>query len=97
MRRRLAHLHDIADDHGLAACRQRLPDRCRQLVMIADNMIDLGHGIPCFGSDLGGAAGDDDPCLRILAAGPPYRLTGLALGLGRHRAGVENDGVIHPG
>ena len=97
MRCRLAYLHDVADNDGLAGAGNRTPARGRQLVMVADDMIDFVHRLPAVRRNLRRAAGDDDPRLRIVAARTADSLTGLPLGFGRHGAGVENDGIVQPG
>ena len=97
MRCRLAHLHDVADNDGLAGAGDRTPARGRQLVMVADDVIDFVHGLPAVRRNLRRAAGDDDPGVRIVAARTADGLAGLPLGLGGHGAGVENDGIVQPG
>ena len=95
MGRGLTHLHDIADNHRRGiSCLQRFPGRGRQLVMIADDMVDLGHRVPQFRGDLRRTSGHDNARLGVLPAGAADRLARLALGLGGHRTGIENDGVI---
>ena len=69
----------------------------RQLVMIADDVIDLLHRLPLLRRDLRRAAGDDDSGLRIVAARAANGLACLPFGFGRDGACVENDGVIEPG
>ena len=97
MGRGFAYLHHVADNHRRVALGKRLPGRRGQLVVIADHMVDLGHGIPIVGGDLRGASGNDDPGIGILAARAANSLAGLALGLGRHSAGIEDDRVVQAG
>src|SRR3546814_7607973 len=52
---------------------------------------DLGEG---GGIDLGGAAGDDDAGVGTFAAQAADRLPGLLLGLGGHRAGIDDDEIV---
>ena len=93
----LVHRHDVVDaDTGVLAQAEIVAPRL-ELLGIAEDEVDLGHGGEGFRVDLGGAAGDDDAGVRIVAARLADRLAGLAHGLGRHRAGVDQDGVAHAG
>ncbi len=63
------------------------------LLLVADDGAYFRHRAVIIGTDLRRAAGDDDALIRMLAPGAADGLARLRLGLGRHRAGVENDGV----
>ena len=92
MRRGVAHHHDIADPHPAAA---GLREGVRiELFTVAEHKIDLGHGGVAVRVYLDGAAGDDDAGVGRLSPGAADRLARLALGLGGHRAGVYDDGVV---
>jgi hypothetical protein len=60
-------------------------------------VIDFLHGGEAGRIDLGGAAGDDDLGLGAVAAGFSDRLSRLAHGLRRHRAGVDDHRLFEPG
>ncbi len=62
---------------------------------IADHGIDLGHRGEGLGLGLGGAAGDDQLGVRVVAAQLADFLPGLAHRLGRHGAGVDDHRVFH--
>ena len=64
-----------------------------QLVVVADDEIDLGHGGEGGGLGLRGAAGDDDAGIRVFAPRLADRLARLAHGFAGHRAGVDDDGA----
>ena len=68
-----------------------------QLLRVAEDAVDAGHGGQRRRVDLRGAAGDDDAGAGLLAARPADRLARLALGLGGDGAGVDDDGVGQPG
>src|SRR3546814_15035375 len=61
---------------------------------VADHMVDRRHGGEGGGIDLGGAAGDDDAGVGTFAAQAADRLPGLLLGLGGHRAGIDDDEIV---
>jgi hypothetical protein len=63
MRRGFADLHDVGDDDGGVG----LPRLRSQLVGVADDAVDFGHGREAGGVDLCGASGDDDLCLGTVA------------------------------
>ena len=65
-----------------------------ELEVIADDLIDLLHAAIALRIDLRRAAGDDDFCIWIIAAGFADRLPSLAFGFFGHGAGVEDNGVI---
>ena len=75
----------------------RGPRLGRDLAVIADDAVDLGHGGEALRIGLGGASGDDDARLRPLALRLADRLARLALGLGGDRAGVDDDDVGEAG
>ena len=95
MRRGLGHLEDIVDPDLLELVdpefRQGAIALRFQLVVIADDEIDFFHAAKGAGLRLGGAAGDDDAGIRILAARLADRLSRLPNGLAGHGAGVEDD------
>ena len=94
VRRRFADLHDVADNDRFASAGNGLPTCRDQLVMIADDVIDFVHRLPSFRCNLCGAAGDNNPCVGIVTPRAADRLSGLPFGLGRHGAGIEDDGVV---
>jgi hypothetical protein len=51
-----------------------------ELLGVAEDEIDLGHGGEAFGLDLRRAAGHDDARFRVLLAGPPDRLKVMTCG-----------------
>ncbi len=61
-----------------------------ELLAVAEDAVDLGHRGKGLGVDLRGAAGDDHRRSGRATAGAADRLARLALGLGRHRAGVDD-------
>ena len=67
-----------------------------RLLGIADYVVGLDHLRESFRLDLGGAACDDDLGAGPLAARLADRLPGLAHGLGRHRASVDDYGAVEP-
>ena len=85
--------HDVADHNGGTVCHQQ---RLAELLTIAQHAVDLGHGGIALGRYLRRTASHHDarpgPGPASLADG----LTRLALGLGRHSAGVKNDHVVEP-
>ncbi len=87
--------HDVVDGDTLEV---RLGEaaECSGLhfLGVADHMIDLGHVGELLGLDLSGAAGDDDAGVGAIAARPADRLPGLAHGLARDGAGVDDDAVL---
>ncbi len=98
MRCRLAHRHDVVDDDALAVANAEFRERFRfELLLVADHVIDFFHGGEAGWIDLGGAAGDDDLGLGAVAAGFSDRLSRLAHGLRRHRAGVDDHRLREPG
>ncbi len=66
------------------------------LLLIADDVVDLVHGGEAGGIDLRGAAGDDDLGVGPRAADLADRLARLAHGLTRHGASVDDHGVAEP-
>ena len=64
-----------------------------ELGPIAEDAVDLGQCGVALRGELGGAAGDDDRRLGMLAGGAADRLARLALGLGGDRAGIDDDRV----
>ena len=94
----LAHGEDVVDARLLeivdAEVRQRAVIVALQLLLVAEHEVDLVHGREARRVGLRGAAGDDDPRARILAARLADRLLGLAHGLGRHGAGVEDHRAV---
>ena len=89
MRRRLARGHDVADARAGAG----RPALRLQLFDIAQYPMDIGQRRPCRRVDLRRATGHDDPRVGLFAGDAPDRLTRLPLGLGGHRAGVDDDRV----
>jgi hypothetical protein len=85
--------HDVVDPHAGGGVEQGAR---RGLLGVAQHQVHLRHGGEGGGVDLGGAAGDDQPGVRPLAAGLADRLTRLAHGLVGHRAGVEHHRVGRP-
>src|ERR1700722_8457290 len=68
-----------------------------QLLVIAENEIDLGHRGVCVRRDLRGAAGDDEPRSGMRAPRAADRLARLALGLLGDGTSVDDDRVIESG
>ena len=98
MRRRLAHRHDVVDHDALAALGAETREGFGlEFLPIADDVIDLVHGGEAGRIDLGGAAGNDDLCLRPPAACLADRLARLTHGLGGHRASIDDHRVGQPG
>src|SRR5439155_7939482 len=64
-----------------------------QLLLIAEDTVDLGQRGVALRSNLGGTAGDDDRRLGMVSTGAADSLARLALGLGGDGAGVDNDRV----
>ena len=91
MRRGLARGHDVADQPEPGVVASSSP--AWQFFGVAQHAVDVGQRGPRGGVDLGRAAGDDDPGVRPLARQPADRLARLALGLGGHRAGVDDHGI----
>ena len=91
MRGGLAHRHDVVDHDPLAALDA---EPCEglgfELLLIADDVIDLVHGGEPAGIDLRRAAGDDDLGVGALAPRAADRLARLAHRLRGHRAGVDD-------
>jgi hypothetical protein len=56
-------------------------------------MVDLGHGGIGLCCHLRPAARDHDPRLGPLPPQPADRLPCLPVGLGRHRTGMDDDGI----
>ena len=79
---------------GRSPAARRVKVSRRELLLIAQHLVDLGHGGEAGGIDLGGAAGDDDAGLGILAPGLADRLARLARRLGGDGAGVDHDGAL---
>jgi hypothetical protein len=92
MRRRLPRRHDVR----YRARRIRAPAISQQLLGIAQHAMHAGQRRPGLRRDLRRAAGDDDTRLRPVAMRATDRLPRLPLRLGRHRAGVDDDGVVQP-
>src|SRR5262249_27635634 len=65
--------------------------------LVADDLIDFGHGGIGFGLHLRGASGDNDAGIGAGAAGLADRLFGLAHGFGGNGAGIDDDGVGQSG
>ena len=98
VRRGFAHRGDIVDlDARQLPARDFEEGRGARLLGIADHVVGLDHIREGAGLDLRGAAGDDDLGAGPLAARLADRLPRLAHGLGRHRAGVDDDGAVEPG
>ena len=68
-----------------------------ELVPVAYDLVDLGHGGVGLGRDLRAAAGHHDARLGPGAPRAADRLPCLALGLGGHRAGVDHHQIVEPG
>ncbi len=106
VRRGLAHRHDVADEDLLLGLNaeverrmveclpRRRPARGRQLLLIAEHAVDLGHAGEAGRLGLRGAAGDDDAALRVLALQPADRLARLLHRLAGDGAGVDDDGAL---
>ena len=89
--RRLAHRHDVVDRDARAVGEgQAAIGPSVHLLGIADHPIDLGHGSEPIRLDLGGAAGDDQARLRIVALELADGLRGLPHRLGGDGAGVDD-------
>ena len=86
--------HDIGNDHrfGIVGIGGGV-----ELFQIADHPVDLGHGGEFIRLQLGGAAGDDDPGLRVVAPRLADGLAGLAFGFRRHCTGIDDHRVFEPG
>src|SRR5690606_15821640 len=67
-----------------------------EFVFVADDEVDLRHVAKSARLGLGGAAGDDDAGVGVLAARLAHRLLGLAYRLGGDGAGIDDDGVVEP-
>ena len=92
----LAHRHDVVHLHPLQGGETEIGKAIIlriELLAIAEDEIDFGHVGEHGRLGLGGAAGHDDTGSRVFAAGTADCLARLAGRLGRHRAGVENDGI----
>ena len=89
MRRGLARGHDVG--HRGPGAGQ--PAFRLQLVVVAQHPIDVRQRGPGRGVDLRGAAGDDDARVGAVRGRAADRLARLALRLGGHGAGVDDDGV----
>ena len=89
----LGHRHDVVYRYPFLS--DAAPAFGLQLLGIADDAADLGHGGEGGRVDLGGAAGDDDPGIGPVAAGAADRLAGLALGFRRHGAGIDDNRIGH--
>ena len=97
MPRSLLDRHDVVDRHALGAVDAEPGKGTRlELLLIADDVIDLVHRSEAGRIDLRGAAGDYDPGVRPLAARLTDRLPGLTHRLRRHRAGVDDHRVGQP-
>ncbi len=94
LRRRRLHRADVADQH---ARRSRGIALALELCLVAEYLVDFRHGGVALGTDLRGAAGDDEPGIGPRAAGAADRLARLALGLGGHRAGVDDHRIVEAG
>ncbi len=95
-----AHAHDVVDLHLViqrhAECYGGIAFSL-QLVGVANHEVDLGHIAEGAGLGLGGAAGDDDAALGIVALGLADGLLGLPDRFGGNGAGIDDDGVVEPG
>ncbi len=97
------HGHDVIDANTfcpecVGVCFKRQPGKAFRpgFFVIADHEINFFHFGKACRVDLGRAAGDDDAGVRVVAAGLPDCLPGLANGFVGHRTGVEDDGVAEP-
>ena len=93
MRRRVAHHHDVSDlDLRIAMeCRKGLG---LHFFIVADDVVDFGHGCKLGRIKLRRTACHDNAFVRIAFAHLANGLAGLALGLGGHGAGVQNDRIM---
>ena len=99
MQRGLPHRHDVVDQDTRLVEQPEFelsPGLRRRFLGIADHQIDLRQTGKGLRVDLRRAAGDDDPRVRVGTTGLADRLARLALGLRRHRAGVEHQRVGEP-
>src|SRR5262249_29151111 len=87
--------HDIADRHPAGAIDAVILRR--ELFAIAEDAIDLAHGLEGLRLGLRGAAGDDDGYVGPVARKASDRLAGLADRLAGHRAGVDDHRVAQAG
>ena len=90
--RGVARRHDV-ETSDARGCRQ-LEGRARssaQLLGVAEDAVDLGHGGEACRLDLRGAAGDDDARPGCSRAQPADGLAGLPHRLGGDGAGVDDD------
>ena len=90
--------HDVVDAHLLAFVDAEIDNAsigiALQLFGIAENEIDLVHPGKSRGFRLGGAAGDDDAGIGIIAPGLTDRLTRLTHGLVGDRAGIDQHSLL---
>ena len=91
--RHLAGRHDVRHDHGFGA-RQMAGT---ELLRIANDPVDLGHGRERGGVQLRRAAGHDEPRRGPFAPQPANGLPRLTDGLRGDRAGVHDHRVVQPG
>ncbi len=105
VRRRFPHRHDVVDDdlffpaeaerrRGFEMRARRAPGRAVELLGIAEHAVDLDHAGEGLGLGLGGATGDDDARIGPLALEAPNGLARLAHRFARHRAGIDDHGVV---
>ncbi|MCY1547498.1 hypothetical protein D9M68_835630 [compost metagenome] len=84
MARGFPHAHDVVDLHLVVQRQAKHHRRVAfglHLVVVADHQIDLRHVAKAARLGLGGATGDDDAGLRIVAAGLAHGPPGLRDGL----------------
>ncbi len=97
MGRRLGDAHDVVDLDAFAAIHGKASERLGlHFFAVADDVIDFAHVGKALWLDLRGAACDDDAGIRVFAPRPADHLVGVANRFRRHRAGVDDDGIVEP-
>ena len=93
--------HDVVDLHRLGLPYEigGDPGPCPGLHLfgVADHQVDLAHVAEGPGLRLRGAAGDDEPRVRVRAAELADLLACFPNGLSGHGAGVDDDGILDTG
>ena len=96
-RSRVTVMMSATSIRGRSPAARRVKVSRRELLLIAQHLVDLGHGGEAGGIDLGGAAGDDDARLGMLAPRLADRLARLALASAVTAQVLIDHGVGEPG